>query len=122
LLSPEFLSAEMKRAQRKDALNLDVWDYIMRASSYHGRYTKDDATEAQRFLLKAIKLDPLSSEAFCLLAFTQLMQVQFGWSESRAKSIKESLCLCLYSHARYCSDSTDRETLYASNKAIIFNG
>ena len=89
-VGPEFLSAEMKRAQRKDVLNLDVWDYIMRASSHHGRYTKKDAAEAQRLLHKAIELDPMSSEAFCLLAFTHLMQVQFGWSESRAKSIKEA--------------------------------
>jgi TolB-like protein/Tfp pilus assembly protein PilF len=89
-VGPEFLSAEMKRAQRKDALNLDVWDYIMRASSHHGRYTKKDAAESQRLLHKAIELDPMSSDAFCLLAFTHLMQVQFGWSESTAKSIKEA--------------------------------
>ncbi len=86
----EFLSAEMKRAQRKDVRNLDVWDYIMRASSHHGRYTKKDAAEAQRLLRKAIELDPMSPEAFCLLAFTHLMQVQFGWSKSTAKSIKEA--------------------------------
>ena len=89
-VGPEFLSAEMKRAQRKDVRNLDVWDYIMRANSHHGRYTKKDTTEAQRLLRKAIELDPMSPEAFCLLAFTHLMQVQFGWSESTAKSIKEA--------------------------------
>ena len=87
-VGPEFLSAEMKRAQRKDVLNLDVWDYIMRASSHHGQYTQKDAAEAQRLLYKAIELDPLSSEAFCLLAFTHLMQVQFGWSGSTSESIK----------------------------------
>jgi TolB-like protein/class 3 adenylate cyclase/Tfp pilus assembly protein PilF len=89
-VGPEFMSAEMKRAQRKDVRNLDVWDYIMRASSHHGRYTQKDAAEAQRFLYKAIELDPMSPEAFCLLAFTHLMQVQFGWSESATKSIKEA--------------------------------
>jgi TolB-like protein/Tfp pilus assembly protein PilF len=89
-VGPEFLSAEMKRAQRKDVRNLDVWDYIMRASSHHGRYTKKNAEEAQRLLHKAIELDPMSPEAFCLLAFTHLMQVQFGWSESTANSIKEA--------------------------------
>lgn len=86
----EFLWAEMKRAQRKSELNLDVWDLIMRANAHHGRYTKNDAKEAQNLLYKAIKLDPLSSEAFCLLAFTHLMQVQFGWSESRTNSIREA--------------------------------
>jgi adenylate cyclase len=89
-VGPEFLSAEMKRAQRKDVRSLDVWDYIMRASSHHGRYTKNDAVEAQRLLRRAIELDSMSSEAFCLLAFTHLMQVQFGWSESTAESIKEA--------------------------------
>ena len=89
-VGPEFLSAEMKRAQRKDALNMDVWDHIMRASSHHGRYTKKDAAQAQRLLRKAIELDSMSSEAFCLLAFTHLMQVQFGWSRSTTMSIKEA--------------------------------
>jgi adenylate cyclase len=89
-VGPEFLSAEMKRAQRKDVRNLDVWDYIMRASSHHGRYTKKDTKEAQQLLRKAIELDPMSPEAFCLLAFTHLMQVQFGWSESTSKSINEA--------------------------------
>jgi TolB-like protein/cytochrome c-type biogenesis protein CcmH/NrfG len=89
-VGPEFLSAEMKRAQRKDVHNLDVWEYTMRASSHHGRYTKKDATEAQRLLSKAIELDPMSPEAFCLLAFTHLMQIQFGWSESTDRSIKEA--------------------------------
>ena len=35
-------------------------------------------------------MDPMSAEAFCLLAFTHLMQVQFGWSESVVQSIKEA--------------------------------
>jgi TolB-like protein/cytochrome c-type biogenesis protein CcmH/NrfG len=89
-VGPEFLSAEMKRAQRKDVLSLDVWDCIMRASSHHGRYTKKDAKEAQNLLYKAIELDPMSPEAFCLLSFTHLMQLQFGWSESTAKTIKKA--------------------------------
>lgn len=89
-VAPEFLSAEMQRVQRKDIRNLDAWDYIMRASYHHGRYTNKDAIEAQRLLRKAIDLDPHSSEAFCLLACTHLMQVQFGWSKSTDNSIEEA--------------------------------
>jgi adenylate cyclase len=81
-VGPEFFSAEMKRAQRKDASNLDAWDYVMRASACHSRYTKEDSTEALRLLQKATELDPVCAEAFCLMAFTYLMQLQFGWSES----------------------------------------
>jgi len=89
-IGPEFLSAEMRRAQRRDVRSLDAWDYIMRAAFHHSRYEKEDVAEAQRLLRKAIELDPFSAEGFCLLAFTHLMQVQFGWSESADHSIQEA--------------------------------
>jgi len=89
-IGPEFLSAEMRRAQRRDVRSLDAWDYIMRAAFHHSRYRKEDIAEAQRLLQKAIELDPFNAEGFCLLAFTHLMQVQFGWSESADQSIQEA--------------------------------
>jgi TolB-like protein/Tfp pilus assembly protein PilF len=89
-VGPEFLSAERQRAQRKELRRLDSWELVMRASSYLSRYTKKDSTEAQRLLEKAIELDPMSAEAFCLLAFTHLMQLQFGWSESAVESTQEA--------------------------------
>ena len=89
-IGPEFLSAEMRRAQRRDVRSLDAWDYIMRAAFHHSRYRKEDVAEAQRLLRKAIELDPFKAEGFCLLAFTHLMQVQFGWSESADQSIQEA--------------------------------
>jgi adenylate cyclase len=89
-IGPEFLSAEMRRAQRRDVRSLDAWDYIMRAAFHHSRYRKEDVAEAQRLLQKAIEIDPFNAEGFCLLAFTHLMQVQFGWSESADKSIQEA--------------------------------
>jgi len=89
-IGPEFLSAEMQRAQRRDVPSLDAWDYVMRAAYHHSRYTKEDSAEAQRLLQKAIELHPLNAGGFCLLAFTHLMQVQFGWSESVDQSIQEA--------------------------------
>ncbi len=89
-IGPEFLSAEIRRAQRSDVRSLDAWDYIMRAAFHHSRYRKEDVVEAQCLLGKAIDLDTFKAEGFCLLAFTHLMQVQFGWSESADQSIKEA--------------------------------
>jgi TolB-like protein/cytochrome c-type biogenesis protein CcmH/NrfG len=89
-IGPEFLSAEMRRAQRRDVRSLDAWDYIMRAAFHHSRYSKEDVVEAQRLLRKAIEVDPFNAEGFCLLAFTHLMQVQFGWSESADQSVQEA--------------------------------
>lgn len=89
-IGPEFISAEMRRAQRRDVRNLDAWDYIMRAAFHHSHCEKEEVAEAQRLLLKAIELDPFYAEGFCLLALTHLTQVQFGWSESADQSINEA--------------------------------
>jgi adenylate cyclase len=89
-MGPEFLSAEMRRAQRRDVRSLDAWDCIMRAAFHHSRYRREDVAEAQLLLQKAIELDPFNAEGFCLLAFTHLMQVQFGWSESADQSVQEA--------------------------------
>jgi adenylate cyclase len=89
-VGPEFLSAERQRAQRKELRRLDSWELVMRASSCLSRFTKKDGTEAKHLLEKAIELDPMSAEAFCLLAFTHLMQLQFGWSESAVESAQEA--------------------------------
>ena len=89
-VGPEFLSAEMKRAQRKDALNLDVWDYIMKASSHHGRYTKTDTKEAQRLLHKAINLDPKFPGGHRLVAASC---GQLGRTQEAAGELKEVLKL-----------------------------
>jgi TolB-like protein len=87
-VGPEFLSAEMQRAQRKELRSLDAWDYVMRAAFHHSRYVKEDVVEAQRLLQKAIELDPLNAGGLSLLAFTHLTQVQFGWTESAEESIR----------------------------------
>jgi TolB-like protein/cytochrome c-type biogenesis protein CcmH/NrfG len=89
-VAPELVSAEMQRAQRIDVRNLDAWDCVMRASSHHARYTEQGAADAERLLGQAIDLDPGHAQAFCLLAFTHLMRVQFGWSKSAARSIQEA--------------------------------
>ena len=89
-VGPEFFSAEMQRAHRKEVRSLDAWDYVMRASSHHSRYTRKGAAEAKHLLRKAIELDPMSAEAFCLLAFTHLMQMQFGWSGPTVESVQEA--------------------------------
>jgi adenylate cyclase len=56
----EFLSAEMRRAQRADPQQLSAWHCLMRAGWHHARYTKTDAIEAQRLLHQALDLDPAS--------------------------------------------------------------
>jgi TolB-like protein len=89
-VAPEFLTAEMQRAQRKDTRNLDAWDYLMRAHWYFSRFTKEDNAEAQRLLRKAIELDPGSSMGFSDLAFSRLLDAYLAWGESPALCVMEA--------------------------------
>ena len=89
-VAPEFLSAEMQRAQRKEGRNLDSWDYTMRARWHIARFTKEDNKKAQDLLRKAIATDDRNAGAFSDFAFTHLIDTRFGWGESRAQSFAEA--------------------------------
>ncbi len=90
-VAPEYLSAEMRRAQRKEDRNLDAWDAFMRGYWHLLRYTKDDNAAAQRLLREAIDLDPHQANSHGMLAVTHLMDAFYGWSESRAASFRVAL-------------------------------
>ena len=90
-VAPEFLSAEMRRAQRKDARNLDAWDAFMRGYWRLLRFTRDDNAMAQRLLAKAIDLDPTQANYHGLQAVTHVMDALYGWGESRTASFRMAL-------------------------------
>ncbi len=90
-VAPEYLSAEMRRAQRKETRNLDAWDAFMRGYWHFFRFTEDDNAAAQRLLRKAIDLDPHQANYHGLLAVTHVMDALYGWSESRDASFREAL-------------------------------
>jgi tetratricopeptide (TPR) repeat protein len=90
-VAPEFLSAELRRAQRKEEPNLDAWDAFMRGYWHHMRFTKDDNAIAQGLLRKAIDLDSRQANYHALLAVTHLIAGLYGWSESKDASYREAL-------------------------------
>ncbi|HSA82203.1 MAG TPA: HEAT repeat domain-containing protein, partial [Geminicoccaceae bacterium] len=81
-VAPEFLSAETLRAKRKDELNLNAWECVLRARWHHARCSQRDLVETHALLEKALALDPLNGGACCLSAFTHLAEIQFGWTRS----------------------------------------
>jgi TolB-like protein/Tfp pilus assembly protein PilF len=90
-VAPEYLSAELRRAQRKEEPNLDAWDAFMRGYWHHMRFTKDDNAIAQGLLRKAIDLDSRQANYHALLAVTHLIAGLYGWSESKDASYREAL-------------------------------
>ena len=90
-VAPEYFSAELDRAQRKEERNLDAWDAFMRGYWHLLRFTEDDNAAAQRLLRKAIDLDPRQSNYPGLLAVTHVLDAFYGWSASRDESFREAL-------------------------------
>ncbi|MEE8505367.1 MAG: adenylate/guanylate cyclase domain-containing protein, partial [Kiloniellales bacterium] len=89
-IGPEYLAAEARRAQRKDARNLNAWDLVMRARWHLWRLTRQDNPEAQRLLREAIELDPGNVMALSDFAFSQMVDSAFGWSEAPGQSLSEA--------------------------------
>ena len=90
-VAPEYFSAELDRAQRKEERNLDAWDAFMRGYWHLLRFTEDDNAAAQRLLRKAIDLDPRQSNYHGLLAVTHVLDAFYGWSASRDESFRQAL-------------------------------
>ena len=90
-VAPEYFSAELRRAQRKEERNLGAWDAFMRGYWHVLRFTKDDNAAAQRFLSEAIDLDSHRANYHGMLAVTHVMDAFYGWSESRDASFRVAL-------------------------------
>jgi adenylate cyclase len=80
---------EVARAHETE--NLEAWGYLVRASSFFWRVTKEDNAKARELIEQALKLDPDYASALAVLGSTHLMAARMGWSESPAESVKEAL-------------------------------
>ena len=89
--APEYLSAEMARAQRQEMPDLEAWDAFLRGYWHTMRFTRDDNAAAQGLLGKAIALDPKQANFHGILSVTHLMDALYGWSGSRAESLSRAL-------------------------------
>ena len=85
-IAPGILTAEIQRAQRKDATQLDAWDCIMRAHWHIRRFNKEDNTNARKLLGQALEFDPDNATALADLAFANHFDAVFGWTDSPERS------------------------------------
>ncbi|HUT49914.1 MAG TPA: tetratricopeptide repeat protein [Alphaproteobacteria bacterium] len=86
-IAPGIVSAEVQRAQRKDAGQLGAWDCVMRAHAHTVQFTQESVAEAGRLLTQAIALDPGNVTALSDLAFIQHLEGVWGWSDSPPESM-----------------------------------
>jgi adenylate cyclase len=90
-LGPALSRAEIRRVRNRPPEKLDAWDRVQRGLWHLFQYTKTDIVEAQSWLNRAIELNPASSTAFSLLAFSHLFRIIYRWSESPAQSRVDAL-------------------------------
>lgn len=86
-VAPQFLSAEMQRARRKNIRELDTWDNFMRAHWHLLRFSKSDNARARQFLEKVLAVDPNNTLALSDFVVTHVMDVSMGWAESMPEAL-----------------------------------
>ncbi|WP_274626231.1 tetratricopeptide repeat protein [Arvimicrobium flavum] len=80
-IEPEMLLTEGRRATRKNPANLDAFDHCMRGMWLFQQFTRDENREAERWLRRALDLDPDLALAHTYLARALNTRIWWGWSE-----------------------------------------
>jgi len=80
-IEPQLYAAENFRAKRKPPESMDAWDLVMRALSHYWRVTERDNIVAQKFLERAIAIDPDYGLALGVLASSHALGAYMGWAD-----------------------------------------
>jgi adenylate cyclase len=89
-LQVELTMGEQARIQRTTE-NLEAWGYEVKGTSLFQRYTKEKNAKARELFKKATNLDPNYAFAWVMLAWTHLLDFRYGWSDSRAESLRRGI-------------------------------
>ncbi len=76
-LGAKLQDAALRRALKKNAVELSAYDCLLRARRYTALLSEEAHREGRDLLEKAVELDPLSSEAHALLANMYLAEHRF---------------------------------------------
>jgi len=71
--------------------NLKALECYWRAAEHFFRFAKEDNVAARQWAQKAVELDPKFAGGWAQMGWTHLWDVNFGWSQSPAQSMKGAL-------------------------------
>jgi adenylate cyclase len=89
-IQPGIFAAEIERAIRKRADNLDAHDLLLRGWSAFFQLTKEGLSNAQIEAQTALEVDPGYAHANTLLAWANYMEFLFGWSDDPGRSLEQA--------------------------------
>jgi len=90
-VTPEFVSAEVRKTRRKDPSQLSAWECVMRGRAHVWKMSREDGLEARRLFERAMALAPGSGLGAADLALVHLYEAFYGWSDDRAASFRAML-------------------------------
>jgi adenylate cyclase len=67
---------------------VEAWEYYIRGADLARWIKRDENTQAQELLKRAIALDPKFAAAYALLSLTHAQMARFGWSASPEQSLQ----------------------------------
>jgi len=76
----------VEAAKRRPPASLQAFDYFLLALEPYRRHDQSGNAEAQRFLEKAVELDPQLARAWFFLANTHMQDALNGWTGDRTRS------------------------------------
>ena len=86
-IEPEFLNAEMRRANRRRESNPDAWESFMRAFWHLARFTREDFAEVHRLSQVAISQDPNAARPYTLIVVAHIIGALYGWESDRIQAL-----------------------------------
>ncbi len=118
-IEPKLLAAEIERAQRKPAANLQAYDLLLRALASIHTLERDGIDPAIALLDKAISLDPSYARAFALKARLQVRRIFTIGADPSAPSMTDTVHL-----ARLAVEKgrDDPDVLWMASFAITMAG
>jgi TolB-like protein/Tfp pilus assembly protein PilF len=90
-LQMELTHGEQARIWHRSTSNFKAWGHAVKGYSLFLRFTKEDNAKARQLFKQALELDPEYAFAWTFLAWTYIVDVRFGYSDSPAEDIKRGI-------------------------------
>jgi adenylate cyclase len=118
-IEPNLRYAEIRRAQRRPAENLQGYDLMLRALPHFYTFTRDGLEEAKRLLRRAIEIDPTYAPSLGYLAMCHWTTVSQGWMDRGDPAGAEMIYLA---QAALALDGDDSEVLLIAGTITALAG
>jgi adenylate cyclase len=92
-LQVKLTSGEQARMWYGSTRNLEAWGYAVKGLGPFYHYSNESNAKAREFFEQAVEIDPEYVHAIVMLGMTHFIDARFGYTDSRAESLKRAVDL-----------------------------